>query len=75
VLVELRSTGGHSFTPSSVHPEGETLAWTHQGEPVQADLETLQSTAAIRGRSAGYRLGFSRALVQVEGGVYSVPST
>jgi putative DNA primase/helicase len=44
MLVELRGTGGHTLIPPSVHPEGEVLAWTHQGEPLQVELATLQAS-------------------------------
>jgi hypothetical protein len=43
-LVELRSTGGQTVIPPSVHPSGEVLEWSggELGEPKQIAAEALQ---------------------------------
>jgi DNA polymerase I-like protein with 3'-5' exonuclease and polymerase domains len=50
LLLELRSTGGQTVVPPSVHPSGEELRWEEFGEPAQvaiADLDaTVRKTAA-----------------------------
>jgi hypothetical protein len=47
MLIELRSTGGQTVVPPSVHPSGEPLVWEQQRPPgVIAEPETL--LAAVR---------------------------
>ncbi|RWM22617.1 MAG: hypothetical protein EOR73_07065 [Mesorhizobium sp.] len=41
MLVELRSTGGQTMFPPSVHPSGERLSWTEDGQPFETDGEFL----------------------------------
>ncbi len=41
MLVELRSTGGQTLVPPSVHPSGEPYVWDEEGEPARVDLEEL----------------------------------
>ncbi|MER9212839.1 phage/plasmid primase, P4 family [Mesorhizobium sp. M0663] len=41
MLVELRSTGGQTMFPPSVHPSGERLSWTEEGQPFEIDGEFL----------------------------------
>lgn len=43
MLVELRSTGGQTVVPPSVHPSGETLVWDNQGDPPTIDPTDLLS--------------------------------
>jgi len=40
-LVELRSTGGHSLAPGSVHPDGYFYEWDAPGEPATVDGREL----------------------------------
>ena len=46
-LVELRSTGGQTVVPPSVHPEGEAIEWADDNEPAIVPPDTL-STAVRR---------------------------
>jgi hypothetical protein len=41
-LVELRSTGGQTIVPPSVHPSGEAIVWDNEGEPAEVDGAELQ---------------------------------
>jgi DNA polymerase I-like protein with 3'-5' exonuclease and polymerase domains len=41
-LLELRSTGGQTVVPPSVHPTGEALAWDSFGEPARVSLDELR---------------------------------
>jgi DNA polymerase I-like protein with 3'-5' exonuclease and polymerase domains len=41
-LLELRSTGGQTVVPPSVHPTGEALAWDSFGEPARVSLDDLR---------------------------------
>lgn len=41
-LVELRSTGGQTIVPPTVHPSGEALRWEGEGEPAPVDGEVLR---------------------------------
>lgn len=56
VLVEIRSTGGQTVIPPSVHPSGEPIQWTIQRSPGRADAADLSrsgrftATAALLGR-------------------------
>jgi hypothetical protein len=43
MLVELRSTGGQTVVPPSVHPEGERYVWHEEGPPAAADAEALEN--------------------------------
>jgi hypothetical protein len=40
-LVELRSTGGQTVVPPSIHPEGEPIRWEQEGEPARVDAAEL----------------------------------
>jgi len=42
-LIELRSTGGQTVVPPSVHPGGEPLIWEADGEPAAVSAEALDS--------------------------------
>lgn len=42
MLIELRSTGGQTVVPPSIHPSGEQLAWLADGEPASVDVAELQ---------------------------------
>lgn len=47
VLVEIRSTGGQTVLPPSVHPSGEVLAWEVDREPNAVDPEGLHNSARL----------------------------
>lgn len=42
MVVELRSTGGQTIFPGSVHPSGESIEWEVDGEPAEVDPVELQ---------------------------------
>jgi predicted P-loop ATPase len=46
-LLEIRSTGGQTMFPPSVHPEGERLEWSEYNEPAQVNVEQLMRAAAL----------------------------
>lgn len=41
MLAELRSTGGQTLVPPSVHPSGERLVWEESGDPAQIAYDHL----------------------------------
>lgn len=46
MLVELRSTGGQTVIPPSVHPSGELISWESDGEPRRIDGPMLRAAVA-----------------------------
>ncbi|MEZ4411846.1 MAG: bifunctional DNA primase/polymerase [Gemmatimonadales bacterium] len=40
-LLELRSTGGQTMVPPSVHPSGEVVRWDESGEPAAVEASEL----------------------------------
>jgi len=46
MLVELRSTGGQTLIPPSVHPSGEVSTWDAEGAPAEVDADILQIKVA-----------------------------
>ena len=46
MVVELRSTGGQTMFPPSIHPCGEQVAWTEEGDPADVDGEELTRACA-----------------------------
>jgi len=40
-IIELRSTGGQTVVPPSVHPSGEQVVWDAAGAPAQVEIEHL----------------------------------
>lgn len=45
-LVEIRSTGGQTVFPPSVHPSGECVRWDEDGDPAPVDFATLKRAVA-----------------------------
>lgn len=45
-LVELRSDGGQTLFPGSVHPSGEPIEWVREGEPEAIDGRVLRAHVA-----------------------------
>src|SRR5262249_52179094 len=45
-LLELRSTGGQTLTPPSIHPSGEVLAWEAEGNPAIVEGSLLRTAVA-----------------------------
>jgi len=41
-LIELRSTGGQTVVPPSVHPAGEAIIWHAEGEPARVAVDDLR---------------------------------
>ena len=56
MLVELRSTGAQTVFPPSVHPSGEVIGWSADGDAAPVDGRQLHA-AEINGRS--HRVGFA----------------
>src|SRR6202041_2088621 len=46
-LLELRSTGGQTMFPPSVHPNGERLKWERYDDPAKIDAALLTRAAEI----------------------------
>lgn len=46
MLVELRSTGGQTVFPPSVHPSGELIDWAKDGEPARVPYPVLRQAVA-----------------------------
>ena len=40
-LLEVRSTGGQTVVPPSVHESGELIVWENKGEPTEVEIESL----------------------------------
>lgn len=47
VLCEVRSTGGQTVLPPSIHPSGETLYWEHDRAPAAVDPKGLVRSALL----------------------------
>lgn len=45
-LVELRGDGGQTVIPPSIHPSGERLEWTKDGEPAAVSLAELRGAVS-----------------------------
>jgi len=45
MLVEVRATGGQTMAPPSIHPSGEQVTWSKNGDPAKVDSKTLTSAA------------------------------
>jgi hypothetical protein len=46
-LVELRSSGGQTVVPPSIHPEGEAYVWYEFGEPGVVEYEVLLRAVSV----------------------------
>jgi hypothetical protein len=53
-LIELRSTGGQTVAPPSVHPSGEAIEWEANGDPAHVAIADLQR--AVRRTAAAAML-------------------
>lgn len=47
MLVEIRSTGGQTVIPPSIHPKGETLAWEIERTPSSPEAAHLRRMVAL----------------------------
>ena len=45
-IVEIRSTGGQTIVPPSIHPSGEAIVWEKNGTPAPVDGENLRTSVA-----------------------------
>jgi putative DNA primase/helicase len=41
MLAEIRSDGGYTMLPPSIHPSGEVLAWARRGTPLRMNFEDV----------------------------------
>jgi hypothetical protein len=46
-LLEVRSTGGQTMCPPSIHPNGERLDWAEYGDPAVTDSAVLLHSASV----------------------------
>jgi hypothetical protein len=46
-ILEIRSTGGQTMSPPSVHPCGETLEWESDGPPAEVEMQELRRAASV----------------------------
>jgi hypothetical protein len=51
-VAELRSTGGQTVCPPSVHPEGESYTWDSAGEPAAVPVAELRVAVAATAAAA-----------------------
>jgi hypothetical protein len=51
-LIELRSTGGQTVVPPSLHPTGAPLEWTAAGQPARVSTAALQRAVRCAGAAA-----------------------
>ena len=47
IIVEIRSTGGYTCAPPSLHTSGEQLAWERQGNPLPSSPPRCASPSAM----------------------------
>ena len=47
MIVELRSTGGQTMFPPSVHPSGERLSWAEDGDLPEVDPDVLHERVCV----------------------------
>lgn len=57
MIVELRSTGGQTVFPPSVHPSGESIEWELDGDPETVDPEALREAVDALADAVLDRLG------------------
>lgn len=43
MLIEVRSSGGYTVLPPSIHPSGEPIVWTMEREPLRVAWDVLQN--------------------------------
>lgn len=46
-IVEIRSTGGQTVFPPSIHESGESIEWFADGEPLKIDAKDLRRSVAL----------------------------
>lgn len=63
MVVELRSTGGQTVFPGSVHEKGEPIEWGTDGEPAFVDPNELRKQLQEINDEVLQRLGLSRTRV------------
>ena len=47
MIVEIRSTGGQTIFPPSVHENGEVIEWSSEGEPLKVEANELRRAVAL----------------------------
>jgi putative DNA primase/helicase len=70
IPIELRSTGGQTVFPPSIHPSGETIAWSDGGALEPASLTSVELEQAF-GRLAAATL-IARAAPDLDGQMHDV---
>ncbi|MCH8839831.1 MAG: bifunctional DNA primase/polymerase [Planctomycetes bacterium] len=63
MVVELRSTGGQTVFPGSIHEKGEPIEWDTDGEPAVVDPDELRKQLQAINDEVMRRLGLSRTRV------------
>ncbi len=46
MIVEIRSNGGHTLVPPSIHPSGDKYIWNEEGEPAEVSNQLLLSSVS-----------------------------
>jgi hypothetical protein len=52
MICELRSTGGQTVVPWSIHPSGETIGWHECGDPARESTDSLRRAIAYTAAAA-----------------------
>lgn len=75
MIVELRSTGGQTVFPPSIHPTGEDYEWNSQGEPAAVEIDVLitavgrLAAASLLARAWPERGARNKASLALSGGL------
>jgi hypothetical protein len=59
MIVEFRSTGGHTVFPGSVHESGERIEWMRDGKPTFVDVADLLGSLRELADAVKRKLGFA----------------
>lgn len=76
MLVELRSTGGQTVFPPSIHPSGEAIYWNAKGDPANVETDELircvgkLAAAALLARSWPQRGARNKTALSLMGGLF-----